>query len=209
MFTFEKVNLFQSSGSYQNEKFKQKLNGKATHTKKIYNSATILFTFKLKIIMNPTTDRKKSFAAIDKNGNGIIEFKEWYKHFDALIRAEGSTWTAEKLLALYKSYEGEDKGINLEEYSTFMDEVFGKVEKPKAKSAATDRKKSFDAIDKNGNGTIEFKEWYKHFDALIRAEGSTWTAEKLLALYKSYEGEDKGINLEEYTAFMDDVFGKA
>lgn len=77
--------------------------------------------------MSTTTDRKKAFGTIDKNGNGTIEFKEWYKHFDALIRKKGSTWTAEKLLALYKSFEGDSKGINFEEYNSFMDAVFGKA----------------------------------------------------------------------------------
>lgn len=76
-------------------------------------------------------------------------------------------------------------------------------------TSESERKSAFDLIDKNGNGTIEFKEWYKHFDALIRKKNSTWTAEKLLNLYKSYEGADKGINYEEYSAFMDDVYGKA
>ncbi|MFK7904022.1 MAG: hypothetical protein AB8B69_02810 [Chitinophagales bacterium] len=71
----------------------------------------------------------------------------------------------------------------------------------------TDRQKAFDAIDTDGTGVIEFKEWYKHFDALIRKKNSTWTAEKLLNLYKGYEGDDKGINFEEYCSFMDDVSG--
>lgn len=69
------------------------------------------------------------------------------------------------------------------------------------------KKKIFQSIDKNNNGTIEFKEWYKEFDALIRAKNSTWTAEKLLALYKSYEGDSKGINFEEYSAFVDAIYG--
>ncbi len=72
-----------------------------------------------------------------------------------------------------------------------------------------ERKKMFDAIDKNSNGTIEFKEWYKHFDAIttMRKADSTMTPEKLLALYKKYEGDSKGVNFEEYSAFMDDVLG--
>ncbi|MGB1243063.1 MAG: hypothetical protein ACPG49_11110 [Chitinophagales bacterium] len=74
--------------------------------------------------MSSTTDRQKAFDTIDKDGSGIIEFKEWYKHFDALIRKENSTWTAETLLTLYKNYEGDSKGINFEEYSAFMEDVF-------------------------------------------------------------------------------------
>ena len=77
--------------------------------------------------MISSTSREESFNAIDKDGSGIIEFKEWYKHFDALIRKKGSTWTAEKLLGLYKSFEGDSKGIDFEEYCTFMDAVFGKT----------------------------------------------------------------------------------
>lgn len=77
--------------------------------------------------MTPTTDRQKAFDAIDKDGSGIIEFKEWYKHFDALIRKKNATMTAEKLLALYKAYEGDSKGIDFTEYSSFMDDVFGKA----------------------------------------------------------------------------------
>ena len=71
-----------------------------------------------------------------------------------------------------------------------------------------EKQKAFDLIDANGNGTIEFKEWYKHFDALIRKKNATMTAEKLLGLYKAYEGDDKGINFDEYSQFMDDVLGK-
>jgi len=71
-----------------------------------------------------------------------------------------------------------------------------------------EKQKAFDVIDKNGNGNIEFKEWYKHFDALIRKKNATMTAEKLLNLFKSYEGDDKGINFKEYSQFMDDVLGK-
>jgi Ca2+-binding EF-hand superfamily protein len=71
-----------------------------------------------------------------------------------------------------------------------------------------EKQKAFDTIDVNGNGTIEFKEWYKHFDKLIREKKSTWTAEKLLILYRKYEGDSKGINFDEYNSFMDDVLGK-
>ncbi|GEM_PF-2872086 len=72
-------------------------------------------------------ERKKAFALIDKNNNGTIEFKEWYKHFDALIRKKNATMTAEKLLGLYKAYDkdGSSKGIDFEEYNSFMDDVFG------------------------------------------------------------------------------------
>ncbi|MFK7948789.1 MAG: hypothetical protein AB8G11_14445 [Saprospiraceae bacterium] len=76
--------------------------------------------------MSITTNRQQSFNAIDKDGSGIIEFKEWYKHFDALIRKKNATMTAEKLMGLFKQYEGDDKGINFEEYSQFMDDVLGR-----------------------------------------------------------------------------------
>ena len=76
-----------------------------------------------------TSEKQKAFDTIDVNGNGIIEFKEWYKHFDALIRKSNSTWTAETLLDLYKKYEGDDKGINFREYSGFMDDVFNAATK--------------------------------------------------------------------------------
>lgn len=79
--------------------------------------------------MTEKTDRQKAFDKIDKDGSGVIEFKEWYKHFDALIRKKNSTWTAETLLALYKGYEGNSKGINFEEYCSFMDEVFKAAKK--------------------------------------------------------------------------------
>lgn len=154
--------------------------------------------------------RREEFDVIDKDKSGIIEFKEWYKHFDALIRKENSTWTAEKLLKMYKEFEGDTKGIDFEEYCTFMDEVFEKpraAARERAKERAI-RKGAFQVIDKDGSGIIEFKEWYKHFDALIREKDSTWTAEKLLVMYQAYEGDDKGINFEEYSTFMDDVFGK-
>ncbi len=75
--------------------------------------------------MNSYNNRQVTFEKIDTSGNGIIEFKEWYKHFDALIRKKNSTWTAEKLLVLYKKYEGDSKGINFKEYCSFMDDVFG------------------------------------------------------------------------------------
>lgn len=77
--------------------------------------------------MNSTTDRQQAFNKIDKDGSGIIEFREWYKHFDALMRQKGSTWTAEKLLNIYSKYEGDSKGINFEEYCSFMDDVFGTI----------------------------------------------------------------------------------
>jgi len=48
----------------------------------------------------------------------------------------------------------------------------------------------------------------KYFMPLIRKKNATMTAEKLLGLYKAYEGDDKGINFEEYSQFMDDVLGK-
>ncbi|MFK7907384.1 MAG: hypothetical protein AB8B69_19775 [Chitinophagales bacterium] len=76
--------------------------------------------------MNSTAERQKAFDTIDINGNGIIEFKEWYKYFDPLIRKKNATMTAEKLLNLFKEYEGDDKGINFEEYSSFMDDVLGR-----------------------------------------------------------------------------------
>lgn len=72
-------------------------------------------------------ERKKAFEAIDKDGSGIIEFKEFYKHFDALIRKKNSTWTAEKLLALYQKYEGKKKGINYGEYSLMMYDILGEA----------------------------------------------------------------------------------
>jgi Ca2+-binding EF-hand superfamily protein len=68
-----------------------------------------------------------------------------------------------------------------------------------------EKQKAFDTIDVNGNGTIEFKEWYKHFKPLIRKKNATMTAEKLMDLFKQYQGDDKGINFEEYSQFMDDV----
>jgi len=75
--------------------------------------------------MDSSNKRQQAFENIDVNDNGLIEFKEWYKHFDALIRKSGSTWTAAMLLDLYRKYEGDDKGINFREYSGFMDDVFG------------------------------------------------------------------------------------
>jgi len=76
-------------------------------------------------------------------------------------------------------------------------------------TSTAERQKAFETIDVNGNGTIEFKEWYKHFSALIRKGKSSLAMDKLLDLYKVYEGGDKGINFEEYSSFMDDVFGRA
>jgi Ca2+-binding EF-hand superfamily protein len=66
----------------------------------------------------------------------------------------------------------------------------------------------FNKIDKDGSGTIEFREWYKQFDALLRPEGSTWTEQKLLALYKKYQGDSAGVNFDEYCAFMKEVVGE-
>ena len=65
------------------------------------------------------------FRQAIKDGSGVIEFKEFYKHFDALIRKKDSTWTAEKLLALYKKYEGKKKGINYGEYCLFLHDILG------------------------------------------------------------------------------------
>lgn len=69
-----------------------------------------------------TASRRRAFDAIHKNGNGNIEFKEFYKHFGK----ENSTWTVKELLILYRRYEGDSKGINFEEYNSFMDSIHGK-----------------------------------------------------------------------------------
>ena len=75
--------------------------------------------------MATSIGRRKVFQSIDKNGNGVIDFKEWYKHFDSLVRSGKKT--EKELLDLYRKYdeEGSSKGIDFDEFNKFMDEVFG------------------------------------------------------------------------------------
>lgn len=76
--------------------------------------------------MKSTTDRKKAFKTIDKDGSGIVEFKEWYKHFDSLL--DSTNMNEQELLMMFQAYEGDSKGVNYEEYTSFMNDVFGKAE---------------------------------------------------------------------------------
>ena len=69
-------------------------------------------------------ERKKAFAAIDKDNSGIISFDEWYNHFKDLPTA--GDMTEDDLFAMFCAYDKtrSKEGIDLEEYIEFMRDVY-------------------------------------------------------------------------------------
>ncbi len=69
-------------------------------------------------------ERKKAFAAIDKDGSGIISFNEWYNHFKDLPTA--GEMTEDELFSMFCAYDKTRSkvGIDLEEYIELMKDVY-------------------------------------------------------------------------------------
>ncbi|MFK7906209.1 MAG: EF-hand domain-containing protein [Chitinophagales bacterium] len=152
-----------------------------------------------------TDGREEAFAAIDKDGSGVINFKEWYKHFKALVKE--TNMDAQELEMMFHAYDeaGSSRGVDLAEYTSFMNDVFGEVV---STTSAGGREEAFAAIDKDGSGVINFKEWYKHFKALVKE--TNMDAQELEMMFHAYDeaGSSRGVDLAEYTSFMNDVFGE-
>ncbi len=163
------------------------------------------FKVKKSLIMVSTTERIKAFNAIDKDGSGVINFKEWYKRFKRLLKK--TNMEEAELAMMFNAYDeaGSSRGVDLAEYTSFMNDVFGAAIDT---TSNTGRGESFHIIDKNGNGTINFKEWYSHFKKLTRK--TNINKAELAMMFNAYDeaGSSRGVDLAEYTSFMNDVFGK-
>lgn len=69
-----------------------------------------------------------------------------------------------------------------------------------------ERKKAFDAIDKDGSGLISFDEWYEYFNSHTPA--GEMSEDELHCMFYAYDtaGDKEGIDINEYAAFMRDVY---
>lgn len=68
-----------------------------------------------------------------------------------------------------------------------------------------ERKKAFEAIDTDGSGIISFDEWLKHFEAEQTA--GEMTEDELYWMFYAYDvGGKEGLDINEYAAFMRDVY---
>ena len=147
-------------------------------------------------------ERKMAFDAIDINKNGAIHFKEWYQHFEGMLK--GTNMDKKNLFTMFNAYDesGTSRGVDFAEYSSFMSDIFGP-----SLTVAEERKMAFDSIDKNNNGAISFKEWYHHFGGMLL--GTNMTKEELRVMFSAYDeaGTLRGVDFSEFTSFMNDVFG--
>ncbi|MGB0930848.1 MAG: hypothetical protein ACPGVB_08735 [Chitinophagales bacterium] len=156
--------------------------------------------------MMTAEQRTKAFNAIDTSNNGTIGFGEWYAHFKGW--ADENSMSEAELEMMFAAYDeaGSSRGVDITEYNSFMDDVFGSTV---SNDSADGRKASFDTIDKDGSGLINFIEWYKHFKGLLA--DTDMTRGELEMMFSAYDegGSVRGVDLEEYTNFMNDVFGEA
>lgn len=150
-------------------------------------------------------DRTNAFNAIDKSKNGRIDFEEWYAHFKGW--AEENNMSRDELKMVFNAYDeaGTSRGADFDEYNSFMDDIFGSIV---SVSTVDERKASFDAIDKDGSGLITYVEWYKHFKGL--ANDTNMSKDELMSMFSVYDegGTVRGVDFEEYTNFMNDIFGE-
>jgi len=69
-----------------------------------------------------------------------------------------------------------------------------------------ERKGAFNTIDKDNSGSISFGEWTAHFGELVKS--TNMSMDEVGMMFSAYEADSPGVNFEEYTSFMNDVFGK-
>jgi len=113
----------------------------------------------------------------------------------------------DELKMMFSAYDeaGSSRGVDLGEYTSFMNDVFGEAV---STTSTGGREEAFAAIDKSGNGVINFNEWHKHFKALVKE--TNMDADELKMMFNAYDeaGSSRGVDLAEYTSFMNDVFGE-
>ncbi|MEZ4886212.1 MAG: hypothetical protein R3E32_15865 [Chitinophagales bacterium] len=148
-------------------------------------------------------ERQSTFNAIDTNEDGRIGFLEWYKYFKKLVKE--TNMTKVQLNMIFQVYVSDSSPeITFEDYNSFMDDIFSLTV---STVSSEGRKKSFQMIDVEGNGVINFIEWYRHFKRLLIETGIT--VNELRTMFSTYDekGISGGLNFEKYSSFMNDVFG--
>ena len=158
------------------------------------------------VSVSGAAERSKAFSDIDIDSSGVIGFPEWYHHFKPLLKE--TNMEMDELRIMFRVYDADgSKGLDVNEYTLLMNDVFGVAVTDSMKEPATDRAEAFLAIDTDGSSIINFPEWYNYYQSWIKR--TTLTGGELLAMFNAYDeaGSTRGIDYAEYCAFMEDVFG--